>query len=68
MLVTLAPRLESKSFPKLLTGCTVLVGITVLEMENRNVSITFPFFNTMELDLEGLKLILAQVMSLLCLR
>ncbi len=57
-------RLESKSFPKLLTGCSVMVGMTVPETEKWNLSTTFPFFSTMDLDLEGLKLILAQVMTL----
>ena len=58
-MATVSFRLESKSFPKLLTGCSVMDGMTVPEIENLNV----PFFNTMNLDLEGLKLILAQVMS-----
>lgn len=57
-------RVESKSFPKLLASCSVMVGMTVPEKEKRNLSITFPLFSTMDHDLEGLKLILAQAMSL----
>ena len=41
-----------------------MVGMTVPEMEKRNLSFTFSLFSTMDLDLEGLKIILAQVMSL----
>ena len=52
------------SFPKLLTGCSVMDGITFPEIVKWNLSITFPFFSTMDLDLEGLRLILAHVMSL----
>lgn len=40
-------------------------GMTVPEMEKWNLSITFPLFSTIDLDLEGLKLILAQAVSLL---
>lgn len=56
-------KLVSKSFSKLLTGCSVIEGMTIPEMEKQNLSVTFPFFSTMDLDFEGLKLILAQMMS-----
>lgn len=56
-------RLKSKSFRKLLPGCSVMVGMSVPEMEKQKWSTTFLFFSNMDFDLEGLKLILAQVMS-----
>lgn len=54
--------LQSKSFPKLLTGCSDNVGMIVSEIVKRNLT-TFPFFSTKDLDFDGLKLILAHEMS-----
>ncbi len=49
----------SKIFHKLLTGLSVTVGICDPSRVKRNRSATLPFFKTRDLDLAGLKLILA---------
>ncbi|XP_061880329.1 zinc finger protein 569-like [Entelurus aequoreus] len=53
------PREQSKILPKLLTGLSEIVGMAVLVMLKRNLSSTFPFFSTIDLDLAGLKCIRA---------
>ena len=56
-------RLASKTFPKLFTGCSEIDGIVSPASVKRNLSTTRPFFSTNDLDLLGLKLILAHAMS-----
>ncbi len=52
----------SKIFPKLLTGLSVTDGICDPYRVKRNRSATLPFFKPRDLDLAGLKLILAHRM------
>ncbi|XP_029985493.1 glutamyl aminopeptidase [Sphaeramia orbicularis] len=54
---------QLKTLPRLLTGFSIIVGIGVPPMVKRKWSATLPFFRTRDLDLVGLKLILAQEMS-----
>ena len=56
-------REQSKTFPGLLTGFSVIVGMAVPVMLNRNLSSTFPFLSIIELDLMGLKCIRAHPTS-----
>lgn len=52
-----------KSLAKLLTGISATDGILASSREKRKFSASLPFRSTRDLDLAGLKLILAQVMS-----
>lgn len=47
--------LQSKTFPMLLTGCSVMEGIVSPASENWNLSTTFPLLSTRDLDFAGLK-------------
>lgn len=57
-------RLESKSFPRLLTGCSVMEEMADSDSEKQNLSNIFPFFSTMDLDWVSLKVILVEVINL----
>ena len=48
-----------KTLPRLFTGFSIRDGMVSPAIENLNLSSTFPFFKINDLDLEGLKLILA---------
>lgn len=56
-------RLESNTFPRLLTSYSVMVGMVTPARVKQNLSTTCPFLSTKDLDFLGLKLILAHVMS-----
>lgn len=49
--MVVASKLESHSFPKFLTSCYVMDGMTAPEIVNCNLLPTFHFFTTMDLDL-----------------
>lgn len=59
-------RLQSESFHKLVTGCSDRVGMVVLEIVKQNLSTSFSFFSTRDLDFDGLKFILAHKISISC--
>lgn len=56
-------RLQSKYFPRLFTGRSVMDGMVAPDREKRNLSTISPLLTTSEFDFTGLKLIFAQVMS-----
>lgn len=63
-IVAVSQRLWSKSFLRLFTGFSLMVGIGVSSNMKWNLSMTLLFFRKSDLDLAGLEIILAHLMSL----
>lgn len=63
-IVAVSQRLWSKSFLRLFTGFSLMVGIGVSSNMKWNLSMTLLFFRKSGLDLAGLEIILAHLMSL----